>query len=74
MPWILAIVLVVAVVALTRTFVINARTIMRDMNGRFDRLQVQLEDRANSVVDDLFNADPPHDIQPGRRGGEPDRA
>jgi hypothetical protein len=45
---------VVAVIALTRAFVINARMIRRDVNERFDRLRVRLEDAANSVVDDLL--------------------
>ena len=46
---------VLVVVTLARVFLIHARAIARDMNGRFDALRGRLEESANSIVDNLFD-------------------
>jgi hypothetical protein len=54
MPVLIAI-LMVLIIALTRSFIINAMTLRRDLNKRFDDLRARLEDEANSTVDHLLN-------------------
>jgi F0F1-type ATP synthase membrane subunit b/b' len=55
-PWVVAISLVIFLILITRFFVINAQTIRRDLNTRFDRIQTHLADEAHSVVDNLLKA------------------
>ena len=45
---------VLGVAALARVFLMHARALARDMNGRFDALRGRLEESANSIVDNLF--------------------
>jgi hypothetical protein len=65
MPWILAFFTALIVIALTHFCVINARTIMRDMNKTFDAFQARLERDANAVVDTFFSANQADDVNPG---------
>jgi hypothetical protein len=51
----MAVSLALAIVALARAFLINARAIRRDVNERFDDLQTRLEAAGNSVVDRLLD-------------------
>jgi hypothetical protein len=54
MSWIIAVVLVLVLIALIRSFIMNARLIMRDMNNRFDGLRTRLEHEANSIVGEVL--------------------
>ena len=54
--WLMAALLVLGLFAMTVTFVIAAHAIRRDMKQRFDELQRRLESRANSIVDNIFDA------------------
>jgi hypothetical protein len=65
MPWILAFFAALIVIALTHVCVINARTIMRDMNRTFDGFQARLEREANAVVDAFFSAHQADDVNRG---------
>jgi hypothetical protein len=53
---ILALLLAILVIALTRSFILNALALRRDLNRRFDDLRARLEDEANSTVDHLLNS------------------
>jgi hypothetical protein len=55
-PWLIAGALFVFLLAMNITFVLAARAIKRDMTKRFDEMQRRLESRANSIVDNIFNA------------------
>ena len=55
MPVIVAILLAILIIALTRSFILNALALRRDLNKRFDDLRARLEDEANSTVDHLLN-------------------
>jgi hypothetical protein len=49
--------LAVLIIALTRAFIANARTIFRDLNDRFDRIKADLEVEANRIVQVLLDED-----------------
>ena len=55
-PWLIAALLFVVLMAMNITFVIAARAMKRDMTKRFDEMQRRLESRANSIVDNIFDA------------------
>ena len=55
-PWLIAGALFVFLLAMNITFVLAARAIRRDMTKRFDEMQRRLESRANSIVDNIFDA------------------
>lgn len=52
--WIAAVVL--GVIGLAIAFVINAKTLSRDLNRRRDAFRARLENEANTMLDDLLNA------------------
>ena len=52
--WIAAVVL--GVIGLAIAFVINAKTLRRDLNRRRDAFRARLENEANTMLDDLLNA------------------
>jgi sensor domain CHASE-containing protein len=54
MPLIIAILVTLMVIVLTRAFVMNAITLKRDIDRRFSELQVRLESEANSTLDALL--------------------
>ena len=54
MPWILAALVILLILGLTRIFVINAQTIWRDMTRNFDNFRARLERDANDVVDHIL--------------------
>jgi hypothetical protein len=66
MRWILASVVALGIATLARAFLIQARAIRRDLNGRFDALRDRLEQSANSVVDNLLNTHRVADPDSGR--------
>ena len=51
-------VMVVLVIAMTWSFVRNARALRRDLNTRFDSLSERLGDEAESTIDPLLKRDP----------------
>jgi hypothetical protein len=51
MPLIIAILVALFVIVLTRCLVMNAVALKHDINKRFDDLRVRLESEANSTVD-----------------------
>jgi hypothetical protein len=53
---ILLILLTFLVVALTRSLVINAIALTRDIDRRFDAIRVGLESEANAMVDSFLKA------------------
>ena len=55
-PWLVVWLLIVGLLGLNITLVLAARAIRRDMTKRFDELQRRLESRANSIVDNIFDA------------------
>jgi hypothetical protein len=55
-PWLIAALLILGLLGLNITFVLAARAIRKDMTKRFDELQRRLESRANSIVDNIFDA------------------
>jgi hypothetical protein len=55
-PWLIVSGLFIGLLALNIAFVLAAREIRRDVKRRFDEVQRQLERRANSIVDHIFNA------------------
>jgi hypothetical protein len=55
-PWLIAALLVVMLFVLNVGFVLNAHAIRRDVTRRFDEIQRRLESRANSIVDNIFDA------------------
>jgi len=55
-PWLIAALLFLGLMALNISFVIAVRAIRRDLARRFDELQRRLESRANSIVDNIFDA------------------
>ena len=54
MAWLLAIASIAFVTLLTRTLVLNALRLKRDVDKRFDDLRDRLERQANSTVDPLL--------------------
>ena len=64
MAWIVSVGLVGLVCALTRSFVINAHAIKRDMNRRFEDIRKRLERDANALVDELLESDQAHTAGP----------
>ena len=52
--WIATVVL--GVIGLAIAFVINAKTLRRDLNRRRDAFRARLENEANTMLDDLLNA------------------
>jgi Tfp pilus assembly protein PilO len=57
MAWLVIVFIVLLVIALAYRFVMNARMIKRDVNTTFEKFQARLESDANSVVDELLEAD-----------------
>jgi hypothetical protein len=55
-PWLIAALLIIGLLGMNIMFVLAARAIRRDMTKRFDELQRRLESRANSIVDNIFDA------------------
>ncbi len=55
MPWFVAASVVALLAALAALFVVHARVIRRDVEERFARFQVKLEEEANEVMHDLLN-------------------
>jgi len=55
-PWLIAGLLFLLLIALNVGFFLNARAIRRDVTKRFDEIQRRLESRANSIVDNIFDA------------------
>jgi hypothetical protein len=55
-PWLIATLLFVLLIALNVGFFLNARAIRRDVTRRFDEIERRLESRANSIVDNIFDA------------------
>ena len=55
-PWLIAAFLFVLLIVLNVGFVLTARAIRRDVTRRFDEIQRRLESRANSIVDNIFDA------------------
>lgn len=76
MPWLVPLVLWLALLALvTGVFVAsvkNARALKRDVNERFDNVQVRLERQANAIADELLartdDATNPPNASPGEAG------
>lgn len=56
MPLIIAILVTLLVIVLTRCFVINAMALKRDIDRRFDELRVRLESEASSMLDGFLKA------------------
>lgn len=58
MPWLIPLFLWLALIALVISVTIasvkNARALKRDLDRRFDAIQVQLEKRANALADELL--------------------
>lgn len=52
--WIATVVL--GVIGLAIAFVINAKTLRRDLNLQRDAFRTRLENEANTMLDDLLNA------------------
>jgi len=52
----MAALLFVGLIAINISFVLNARAIKRDVTRRFDEIQRRLEQRANSIVKNIFDA------------------
>jgi hypothetical protein len=55
-PWLIAALLFLLLIALNVGFYLTARAIRRDVTRRFDEIQRRLESRANSIVDNIFDA------------------
>jgi hypothetical protein len=55
-PWVIAGLLFIGLLALNVAFVISARAIRRDVTRRFDELERRLERHATDLVNHLFNA------------------
>lgn len=55
MVWLIALFCTLLVAALGTLFVMHARAIRRDIDRRFERLQSELEEEAQSVVKDLLD-------------------
>ena len=53
--WIIAV--LVGVIGLTIAFIINARTLRRDVNQRRDTFRAHLENEANAMIDNLLDID-----------------
>ena len=62
--WIATVVL--GVIGLAIAFVINAKTLRRDLNRRRDAFRARLENEANTMLDDLLNA---RQVESERRDG-----
>jgi uncharacterized membrane-anchored protein YhcB (DUF1043 family) len=55
--WIIAVVL--GVIGITIAFIINARTLRRDLNQRRETFRARLESDANAIVEHLFRGSEP---------------
>jgi hypothetical protein len=55
MPWIIALSVVLLLAALTRLFLTHAMVLRRDLDARFERIRVQLENDANAIVRDMLD-------------------
>jgi hypothetical protein len=57
MPWLIPLCLCLALVAIVSGVFVasvrNARALRRDLNDRFDAVQVRLEKQANAIADEL---------------------
>ncbi len=58
MPWLIPLLLCLALVALVTAVLVasvrNARRLRRDLDERFDAVQVRLEKQANAIADELL--------------------
>ena len=58
MPWLIPLCLCLALVALVTAVLVasvkNARRLRRDVDERFDAVQVRLEKQANAIADELL--------------------
>jgi hypothetical protein len=64
MPLVVAILLALLVIVLTRSFAINAMALKRDIDRRFDELRVRLESEANATLDGFLKANAGDDSSP----------
>jgi len=62
--------LVLLVIVVAYFAVLNARTIIRDLNRAFDRFQSRLDSDANAIVDRLFAATPSESAHPAPETGD----
>ena len=53
--WIIAV--LIGVIGLTIAFIINARTLTRDVHRRRDTFRAHLENEANAMIDNLLDID-----------------
>jgi hypothetical protein len=65
MLWIIAAILLLAIIALTTSLVRNARRLRRDFNHKVTAFRVRLDEDANSVVDTLLKR---NTLDDSRRG------
>ena len=63
MPLLVAILLTLLLVALTRSFVLNAIALKRDIDRRFDDLRIRLESEASATLEGFLEAQAGHDAQ-----------
>ena len=62
--WMVAVIL--GVIALTIAFIINAKTLTRDLNQRRDTFRTHLENEANAMIDNLLDIERPRGEGPPR--------
>ena len=67
MPWIIAVLIIFALIGLTWLFVINAQMLKRDVSQRRDGFRARLENDANAIVDELLKANEADGVPPGPR-------
>jgi hypothetical protein len=67
MPWLIAVLIVLALIGLTWLFVINAQMLKRDVSQRRDAFRARLESDANAIVDELLKANDADGVPPGPR-------
>ena len=67
MPWIIAVLIIFALIGLTWLFVINAQMLKRDVSQRRDGFRSRLENDANAIVDELLKANEADGVPPGPR-------
>lgn len=67
MPLIIAVFVALGLIGLNCVFIINARTLLRDVNQRRDAFRARLENDANAIVDELFKANEADGVPPSPR-------
>lgn len=68
LAWLFIVFVTLMVVVLTRTLVINAKTILRDKRRRLDGFRTGLEREANRLLDGLLKPEDESSHDPGQRG------